>query len=98
VAVAIWGVGGWRGAAAFGGVATGLQMVAAHAMARTGQAATLDHLKVYGLGMMLRMFAGLALMALAFSRDRTTFEPLPSALGYLGTVLPLLYLEIRLAR
>jgi len=94
-AAIIWGREAVVGAATFGLVATGLQMLAARVMARTGIPAALDHLKVYAAGMLLRL-AGVALLGVAVSLNRETFPPLASALGYLGTVLPLLYLETRL--
>lgn len=96
LAVLIWGRGALIGPAAFGVVATALQLLAARAMAETGTPATLDHLKVYVIGVVLRL-SGVALLGVAVALDRSTFPPLPSALGYLGTVLPLLYLETRLA-
>lgn len=97
LALLIWGRSALIGAAAFGAVATALQLLAARAMARTGIPAAPDHLKVYAIGVVLRM-SGVALLGVAVSLDRATFLPLPCALGYLGTVLPLLYLETRLAR
>ena len=96
-ATLIWGRSAAPGAAAFGGVATGLQLLAARTMARTGRPASLDHLKVYGIGVLFRA-AGVVLLGVAVGLDRTTFQPLASAAGYLGVVLPLLYLETRLTR
>ncbi len=97
LALLIWGRAGMIAAATFGGVATGLQLLAARAMARTGIPAELDHLKVYAIGVVLRM-SGVAVLGLAVALDRSAFPPLPSSLGYLGTILPLLYLETRLGR
>jgi hypothetical protein len=97
VAAAIWGAGALRGAAAFGAVATGVQLLAAQLMARTGKPASLDHLTVYVIGVFLRL-GGVVLLGVAVSLDRATFAPWPSALGYLGTILPLLYLETKLGR
>jgi hypothetical protein len=96
-AAAIWGRAGAIGAAASGGVATALQLIAARAMERTGIPAALDHLAVYGMGVVLRM-SGVLLLGMAIGLDRTAFPPVPSAVGYLGTILPLLYLETRLGR
>lgn len=97
LALVIWGPHAALAAAAFGGVAIVMQLLAAWLPGRSGTEITLDHLKVYAAGVATRML-GVVLLAIAVSRDRATFAPWPSALGYLGTVLPLLYLETRLAR
>jgi F0F1-type ATP synthase assembly protein I len=97
IAVAIWGRHAVVGAASFGAVATTLQVVAAQLMARTGKPAALDHLTVYVIGVFLRLL-GVVLFGVAVALDRATFAPWPSALGYLGTILPLLYLETKLGR
>jgi hypothetical protein len=96
-ALAIWGRRGVIGAATFAAVATGLQLLAAQLMARTGKPAALDHLTVYVIGVFLRLL-GVVLFGVAVALCRGTFAPWPSALGYLGTVLPLLYLETKLGR
>ena len=96
-ALAIWGRAGMMAAAVFGVVATVVQLVAAQLMARTGQPAALDHLTVYVIGVFLRLL-GVVLFGVAVSLDRVAFPPWPSALGYLGTILPLLYLETKLGR
>ena len=97
ISVVAWGRAAIPGAAVFGAVATALQMTAAALMARTGVPAALDHLKVYAIGVLLR-FGGVALLGVAIALDRTLFRPWPSALGYVATILSLLYLETRLAR
>ena len=97
VATAIWGVGSALPALAFGAVAVGLQLLAARQMARTGLPAGPDHMKVYVVGVLLRL-AGVLLFAVAVTAEPERFPALPSALGYLGTVLPLLYLETQLTR
>jgi len=74
-----------------------LQLLAAQLMARTGKPAALDHLTVYVIGVFLRLL-GVVLFGVAVALDRATFAPWPSALGYLGTILPLLYLETKLGR
>ncbi len=93
----VWGVRSAVAAAVLGVIATLLQMLAARAMARTGIPAALDHLKVYLMGVLLRLL-GVVVLAIAVVLDRTIFPPLAAAAGYLGTVLPLLYLETRLSR
>jgi hypothetical protein len=97
VAVAVWGRGAVVGAATFGATATGVQLLAAQLMARTGKPAALDHLTVYVIGVFLRLL-GVVMLGVAVSVNRLAFPPLPSALGYLGTILPLLYLETKLGR
>lgn len=97
ITVMIWGRSALVGAVTFGLVATGVQMLAARVMARTGVTPSLDHLKVYGLGVLFRL-TGVLILGVTVALDRTTFAPLASATGYLGTVLPLLYLETRLSR
>ena len=82
---------------ALGGVATAMQLLAAWRMARTGRPAELDHLRVYALGVVLR-FSGVAVLALLTMKYPARFPPLPSAMGYLVTVLTLLYLETRRTR
>jgi hypothetical protein len=97
IAAVVWGEPGCRAAVLMGGVALAMQLLAARAMAKTGESPTPEHLKVYGIGVILRL-SGVIVLFLAVHFDRTVFQPLPSALGYVGTVLPLLYLETRLAR
>ncbi len=96
-ALGIWGRTGMGAAAAFGALATAIQLVAAQLMAGTGKPAALDHLTVYVIGVFLRLL-GVVLLGVAVSLDRTAFPPWPSALGYLATILPLLYLETKLGR
>jgi MFS family permease len=97
VADLVWGRTGGLAAAAFGGVATAVQFTAARLMARTGRNASVDHVRVYVAGVGVRLL-GILVLGVVVSLDRRTFPPVPSAAGYLGTVLPLLYLETRLSR
>ncbi len=97
IAAMIWGRPALTGAATFGLVATGIQILAARVMARTGVTPSLDNLRVYGMGVLFRL-TGVIILGVTVALDRTTFAPLASATGYLGTVLPLLYLETRLSR
>lgn len=93
----LWGREGAIAAVVMAVVATGLQMFTARITERSGVPAALDHLKTYLIGVVLRLL-GVVVLALAVFFDRRTFPPLAAALGYLGAVLPLLYLETRLAR
>ncbi len=83
--------GGSAGAAAlmFGLLALGIQLLAARLAA--GRPPTAQ----YGIGLALRV-AGVALIWCAVVIDRAAFPPGAAAVGYLGTLLPLLWLETRL--
>lgn len=97
VVALVWGGGAVGGAVTFGLVATGLSLLAARLIRRTGLEPSVDHLKVYLLGFALRIL-GIVMLGIAVTRDRATYPALPTALGYLGAVLPLLYLETRRRR
>ena len=92
----IWGPRAVTAALVFGLVATIIQLVAARIASRLGKPATPDQLRVYVIGMALRVL-GVAALGLAVTLDRATFPPGAAALGYLGTLLPLMWLETRLA-
>jgi hypothetical protein len=92
----LWGPAAVTAALVFGLVAITIQMVAARIAGRIGKPATPDELKVYAIGMTLRVL-GVAALGVAVTVDRATFPPGAAALGYLGTLLPLMWLETRLA-
>ncbi len=94
VAALVSGREGAIGAAGAGVVATGVSLLAVRLIRRTGQEATIDRLRVYGIGVVLRML-GVLIVGVLMSLDPTNFPALPTALGYLGVILPLLYLETR---
>ncbi|MBI2615457.1 MAG: hypothetical protein HYW52_07270, partial [Gemmatimonadetes bacterium] len=84
-------------AAWFGLLATALQLVAA-ALVRPALGGPFAALvRRWGMGMGLRL-AGVVLFAALATLDRELFPPLPSALGYVGVVVPLLFLETRLLK
>jgi hypothetical protein len=89
------GVAGATGAASAGLVATLLSLLALRLVKRTGREPTVDQLMVYGIGVVLRML-GVLIIAVLVVKDAERFPPWPTALGYLGVILPLLYLETRL--
>ena len=91
------GEGGAKAALLFGAIATGIQLLAARLARRIGVPASLDHLKVYGIGALLRV-GGVALIGLLAFEAGEKFSLPGAALGYLGVILPLLYLETRLGR
>jgi hypothetical protein len=58
---------------------------------------TVGLLKRWGMGMLLRIL-GVALVAAAITIDSVLFPPLPTAFAFLGVLVPLLFLELRLIR
>lgn len=91
-------VAGWRpgaAAAVFGLLALGIQLLAARIARRMGVPATPDQPVTYAVGLLLRI-AGVGLIWLAVMFDRAAFPVGACAAGYLGTLLPLLWLETRL--
>jgi hypothetical protein len=92
----LWSREAAQAALLMGLLATGMQLVAARVMRRTG-GGSIDQVKIYMLGAVLRLL-GVVLLGVLVTVDRHAFPLLPSAAGYLGTVLPLLYLETRLAQ
>jgi hypothetical protein len=92
----LWGSRAVTAALVFGLVATTIQIVAARIATRLGKTATPDEMQVYVIGMALRVL-GVAAFGIAVTLDRATFPPGAAALGYLGTLLPLMWLETRLA-
>lgn len=81
----------------FGVLATGIQMVATEVLRGAAGQPLPVFMKRYGLGMGLRV-AGVALLLVAIVAWPGTFPPLPTALGFLGVLVPLLFLEARLTR
>lgn len=97
VAWQAWGAGAVFAAAWFGLLATALQLVAV-ALVRPVLGAPFSMLvRRWGMGMGLRL-VGVAMFAVLVTVNRELFPPLPSALGYLGVVVPLLFLETRLLK
>ncbi len=88
------GAAGATGAATAGLVAIALSLLAVRLVGRTGREPTIDQLMVYGIGVVLRML-GVLIIAVLVLRSPERFPPLPTALGYLGVILPFLYLETR---
>jgi hypothetical protein len=97
VSWALWGRPGATGAVAFGLLATLIQVVATRAMRGAKEAPFSGFLAKWGAGMGFRLLGVLVFM-LAVSLRRDLFPPLPSAMGFLGVLLPLLALEIRLVQ
>ena len=92
-----WGQEALLPALVFGLVATAIQVVSVALVRPAFAGETTRLLKRWGWGMLLRMF-GVALVAILVTLDQTHFPPLPTALGFLGVLVPLLFLEVRLVR
>ena len=90
-------LGGWRGAlaaAAFGLLATGIQVAAGRTMRQHGDSATRDYMKAWAAGMGLRML-GVIVVGVVIWLDSAWCPPVPAAMGYIGVLVPLLFLEAR---
>ena len=83
-------------AVVMGVLATTIQAGAGHAMRGATELPYSGFLKRYGIGMGLRLGGVAILMAAIVSRP-AIFEPLPSAIGFLGVLIPLLFFETRMA-
>jgi hypothetical protein len=81
----------------FGLLATGIQLVSVALVRPVISGETVRLLKRWGVGMLLRL-VGVALVAVAVMLDPIRFPALPTALGFLGVLVPLLFLEARLVR
>ena len=82
---------------AAGAAATLIQGLADRLVARRLGAPVGEFGRGYVAGMGLRLL-GLVLMAVAIGAAPALFPPLPTALGFLGVLVPLLFMEMRLAR
>ncbi len=97
IAAALWGSGALVGSIAFGLLATAIQVVA-HSLVRPAVAGPFkDLLRRWGYGMALRV-GGIVLFGVAVWIRQDLFLPLPSAVGFLGVLVPLLFTETRLFR
>lgn len=81
----------------FGAVATGIQVVAARFLERARGLPFEQLMKAWGLGMGLRM-AGMFLFLALVLLDRELFPPLPTALAYVGVLIPLMFTDLRAIR
>ena len=78
-------------------VAALTQLAAARLARRALDARFAQFMGAWALGMGLR-FGGFVLLAAAMLVMPARFPPVPSAFGFLGVLIPLLLLEIRLTR
>jgi hypothetical protein len=93
----LWGASGLVAVWVFGLLATAIQLAAVAWLKPALGAPFPVLLKRWGMGMGLR-FGGLVAFAVLVATDRERFPPLPSALGLVGVLIPLLFMEIRLLR
>jgi hypothetical protein len=84
-------------AVVFGLLAVAIQLGAGRAMRGATLLPHAEFLKRYGIGMGLRL-GGVVVLLLAIVLRRDLFPPLPTALGFLGVLIPLLFLEARPTR
>jgi hypothetical protein len=97
----VWGREAQVATAIFGLLATAIQLGAIALMQPVrrveGRAALPKFMARWGAGMGLR-FLGVVALAIAAATGRNHFPALPTALGFLGVLLPLLVLEVKLIR
>lgn len=91
------GPGAIIAAVGMGVVATAIQVAATTALRRAAGKPYAVFLKQYAIGMGLRML-GVTVMAVVIVVRPDLFSPLPTAFGFLGVLVPLLFLEARLTR
>lgn len=97
VLVTVWGRAALLPAVAFGLLATAIQQVAWTVVRPALDAPFPSLMKRWGIGMGLRVL-GVVVFAAAVLADRELFPPLPTALAYLGVLIPLLFMETRRLR
>ena len=97
LAYRIWGEQAAIAAAAFGLLATAIQLGAIQLVRSVRGAPIGRFLARWGAGMGLRLLGVLGI-ALAAGLDPRHFPPLATAAGFLGVLLPLLLLEVRVIR
>lgn len=90
----VWGGGAVVAVAAFGMLATAIQLAAVAALQPSLKAPFRVLVTRWSWGVGLRL-SGIVVFAVAVALRRETFPPLPSALGYLGVLIPLLFMEMR---
>jgi hypothetical protein len=98
-AVAQWLSGQAAALAALGcgSVAAFTQIAAARLARRALDARIAQFMAAWAFGVGLR-FAGIVALAALTLATPALFPPLPSTLGFLGVMIPLLFLELRLTR
>ena len=90
-----WGSGAALAGVAFGVLATGIDLIAVAVMRRglkRGWGASMGH---WAVGFALRL-VGVAILLTLIVVQPERFPPLPSTIGFLGVLIPLLFFEMRL--
>lgn len=95
VSYRIWGAQGAIAAGIFAALALLIQVVSIALIQPVKQAAPKLFIKRWGMGMGLRLL-GVIAIALAAGLDPKHFPAIPTAIGFLGVLLPLLLFEVRL--
>lgn len=81
----------------FGAVATAVQYAAGHMLRRVSGKPVEQLFKAWGAGMGLRL-VGMLLFLAAVVLDRALFPPLPTALAFVGVLIPLMFSDLRTIR
>jgi len=98
ICLVAWGSRAVLPCALFGVVATAIQITAGTVMRIGGVPAAFSvFVSRWAVGMGLRV-AGIVLVVVALVLGRETFAPLPTTIGFLGVLIPLLFLEARSLR
>ena len=95
--VAGFGRPAWIPGLVMGGVATGIELVAARWLVRGLASSTRAAMQGFVAGMLFRLL-GIGLFAGLVVWNRPMFPPLPTGLAYVGVLVSLLFLETRLIR
>ena len=93
----VWGRDAIVPALVFGVLGTAIQLVAGVLVRPVLEAPVRDLLRRWAYGIALRL-GGVILFAVAVAVWGDVFLPLPTAIGFLGVLVPLLFMEIRLFR
>ncbi len=92
-----WGREAMVAGVIFGLIATTIQAVSVAMVRPAFRAASSIFLGRWAAGMFLRI-VGVALVGICAYLNPVFFPPLPTAIGFLGVLVPLLFLEVRLIR
>jgi hypothetical protein len=92
-----WGEAAVLPGVAFGLLATAIQVASAALIRPAAHGEFKVLIRRWGIGVGLRL-GGVAAFVVAVGVRRDLFPPLPTAFGYLGVVVPLLFTEIRFLR
>lgn len=93
----IWGAQAAIAAGSFAALAVLIQVASIMLIQPVKQAPPKQFITRWGMGMGLRLL-GVVAIALGAGLDPVHFPPIPTAIGFLGVLLPLLLFEVRLVR